>query len=64
MPTDQESRGRDVRAAIASARLEGVVITPDAMKIFDTYVAGTIDGDELARQVLGMIRRGTNERVA
>ena len=52
---EQESRARDVRAAVASARLKGVVITPDAMKIFDAYVAGTVDADEFARQVLALI---------
>lgn len=62
MPTDQEDRARDVRAAIASARLEGLVITSDARALFDAYVAGTIDGDELARQVQGMIRSGANPR--
>ena len=60
MPTQQEDRARDVRAAIASARLEGVVITPDARAIFDRYIDGTIDGDELALQVLAMIRSGAN----
>lgn len=59
MTPDQESRARDVRAAVASARIEGVVITPDAMEIFNAYVAGDIDVDELARQVVALITRSS-----
>ncbi|WP_264048956.1 antitoxin VbhA family protein [Methylobacterium flocculans] len=51
---DEQSRARDVRAALASARIEGVKITPDAMAIFDAYVAGTIDDVEMARHVLSL----------
>jgi hypothetical protein len=56
MPTDKQDRARDVRAVVASARLEGVAITPDALALFDAYAVGIIDSDELARQVLQMIR--------
>lgn len=54
MPDDEESRAEHVRAAIASARIEGVEISPATLVEFDAFASGAIDADELVARVLAL----------
>lgn len=47
-----DARAEAVRAAVASARIEGVDVTPETQVALDAYVAGDIDADELVAVVL------------
>jgi len=51
-----------VRAAIASARLAGVRVTPDTLGIMGDFSAGRIDGDEAVERVLGLYGPGAVPR--
>jgi hypothetical protein len=53
-PADRESREQAVREAIASAAIEGAAITPATQEIFDDYVRGTIDVDDMVDRVLAI----------
>lgn len=53
-----EARAEAVRAAVASARIEGVVITAETQALFDEYVSGTLDCDETVKRVLTMYGPG------
>lgn len=49
-----EARAEAVRAAVASARIEGVAVTPETQAVFEEYAAGALDGDEMMERILGM----------
>ena len=60
-PTEQvnpEDRASAVRSAVASARLEGVEITPATQKVFEDYASGAIDSDDMMDRVLSMYGPG------
>ena len=57
-PKALDGRAEAVRAAVASARIEGVEVTPETQAALDAYVTGAIDADELVAEVLRLYGPG------
>ena len=57
---EARSRRDAADAAIASARLAGVILDDDAHALFDAYVAGVIDAEEMMQRALAIW--GPNEK--
>lgn len=53
-----DERVEAVRAAVASARIEGVAITSQTQAVFDEYATGALESDEMMEQVLRMYGPG------
>ena len=49
--TITEARAFQVEAAIHSAEIEGLTVSPDTRSDVDSYIAGTIDSNELVDRV-------------
>lgn len=49
--TVTQVREAQVEAAIHSAEIEGLQVTPATLRDADAYIAGTIDSDELVERV-------------
>ncbi|MDF2558680.1 MAG: hypothetical protein K0R99_126 [Microbacterium sp.] len=49
--TTARTRSRRVEDTIRSAEIEGLEVTPETRADADSYVAGTIDSDELVDRV-------------
>ena len=54
------SRREAVDAAMASARLAGVILSDEARALFEAYVAGEISSDDMMRRALAIW--GPNEK--
>lgn len=50
-------RADAVRAALASARLEGTRISPETLQVPDRYVRGFMTGDEMMAAMLDLVGR-------
>jgi hypothetical protein len=50
-------RADAVRAALASARLEGTRISPETLAIMDRYIRGYLDGDAMMAAMLDLVGR-------
>jgi hypothetical protein len=51
-------RAKAVRAAVASACIEGVAVTPETQAVFEEYAAEVLDGDEMMERILRMYGPG------
>lgn len=49
--TITQARALQVEAAVHSAEIEGLSVTPDTRADADSYIAGTIDSTELVDRV-------------
>lgn len=51
---DAERRRRGVESALGSLRIEGLEIDAETRAIFDRYIAGDLNIDELMPKLLGL----------
>ncbi len=53
---EKEKRREAVESAYASNRIEGLESSPEAIKIFDLFINGEIDIDEVGKRIQAHVR--------